>query len=231
MTSEKRYVVMRHDAPFRILHWAIFAEGVLLTLTGLQLGGFANIVVLTSGDLTVHIVTGVVFILTALLFLFEIIQSRDYRWVALRRIPLSLKYIITETKAWFSLGPKPRDPIAYDKDKGQYVEKLIPSVIIVFWTFILLGAILALTGLAMAFPAQFGFVYAVTDPIGSLLTGVTGLAFMLVLHRLMTFLLIALVAAHVYASFVFKLVRSVIIGKRGERVVTQTPVSPADAKG
>jgi Ni,Fe-hydrogenase I cytochrome b subunit len=41
---------------------------------------------------------------------------------------------------------------------------------------------------------------------------------MLAFHRLVTFILIALVMAHVYASFIFKLVTSMITGKRAERV-------------
>jgi F420-nonreducing hydrogenase I cytochrome b subunit len=218
VTLPGRLEVLRHDPQIRILHWSIFIEGVLLTLTGFQLGGYAGIVVLTTGNLTVHIVTGVVYAATALLFLGQMVYSREYSWVALRRIPYSLRFILSESKAWFGVGRKPRNPIFYDEERGKYVEKLVPSVIVVFWTFLLMGALLGLTGLALAFPAQFFFVYLVANPFGNALTGVSGIAFMLVLHRLITFLLIALVAAHIYASFVFKLVTSMITGKNKERV-------------
>jgi formate dehydrogenase subunit gamma len=208
--------VVRHGGPFRILHWAIFAEGALLALTGLQLGGI--IVVLPAQIYAVHVITGIAFCLTAPLFVLEMVESGDYRWVSLRRIPYSIRFIIAETRAWFSIGPKTKNPIAVSAENGQYVEKLVPSVIIVFWAFLLLGAALGLSGLALAYPAQFSFLYAILNPIGSLLTGVTGLAFMLVFHRLMTFILVALVAAHVYASFVFKLVTSMITGRKAEKV-------------
>jgi F420-nonreducing hydrogenase I cytochrome b subunit len=218
VTRQSRLEVLRHGLQFRILHWSIFIEGVLLTLTGFQLGGYAGIVVLTTGNLTVHVVTGVAYTATALLFFGQIVYSKEYSWVALRRIPYSLRFIVSETKAWLGVARKPRNPILYDEDRGRYVEKLVPSVIIVFWAFLLMGALLGLTGLALAFPAQFFFVYTVVNPVGDALTGVTGIAFMLVLHRLITFFLIALVAAHVYASFVFKLVTSMITGNNKERV-------------
>ena len=196
----------------------IFAEGALLTVTGFQLGSILGIVIFPSQDFAIHVITGLVYCLTALLFVFEMVQAGDYRWVGLRRIPYSLKYIIAETRAWFSVGPKVRNPIAIDGEKKEYVEKLVPSVIIVFWAFLLLGAALGLSGLALAYPVQFSFLYAILNPLGKLLTGVDGLAFMLVFHRLMTFILIALVAAHIYASFVFKLVTSMITGRRAEKV-------------
>jgi cytochrome b subunit of formate dehydrogenase len=79
---------------------------------------------------------------------------------------------------------------------------------------------MALTGLALAFPSQFSFVYLVVNPIGSALTGVNGLAFMLALHRLMTLLLIAYVIIHVYAGFIFKMFTSMITGRRTEMAVT-----------
>jgi formate dehydrogenase subunit gamma len=216
--AEPKLEVVRHGGTFRVLHWVIFAEGALLTVTGFQLGGILGLVVLPAENFEVHLVTGIVYCITALLLVLEMVHAGDYRWVGLRRIPYSLKYIFAETRAWFSIGPKVSNPIAVEGDSGTYVEKLVPSVIIVFWAFLLLGAALGLSGLALAYPAQTGFLYAILNPIGRLLTGVDGLAFMLVFHRLMTFILIALVMAHIYASFVFKLVTSMITGRRAEKV-------------
>jgi len=218
LAEPKRLEVVRHGGAFRVLHWVIFAEGALLAVTGFQLGGILGLVVLPGVNFEVHVVVGLLYCVTALLFVFGMAQAGDYRWVGLRRIPYSLKYIFAETLAWFSLGPKVSNPVAVEGDHGTYVEKLVPSVIIVFWAFLFLGAALGLSGLALAYPAQTGFLYAVMNPVGRLLTGVDGLAFMLVFHRLMTFILIALVMAHIYASFVFKLVTSMITGKRAEKV-------------
>jgi formate dehydrogenase subunit gamma len=111
-----------------------------------------------------------------------------------------------------------KEPIMYDPVKKQYKEKLIPSVIVVWWAFVALGLIFILTGLALAFPTQFPILYAIADPIGIALTSVGGLAFMLALHRIATYLLVILVIMHTYSAFLFKLVQSTIFGYRHEPV-------------
>ncbi len=222
MAPVPRAEVLRHDLLFRLAHWAVFVEGGLLVLSGFQLGGILGGALLPLSNVTFHVLVGFAFIGTAVIYAVGIISGGDYRWVALRRIPYSFRYIFAETKGWFGVAPKPANPIAYDTGRQEYSEKLVPSVIVVFWAFALLGVVLALTGLALAFPAQFGFVYSVADLVGAPLTGVTGMAFMLTFHRLVTYLLVLLVMMHVYASFIFKLVTSMITGKRSEKVV---PVS------
>ena len=218
MAGPERTSVLRHDLLFRVAHWCIFIEGGLLVLTGFQLGGILGGSLFPLSTVTAHVLIGIAFMATAAIYAVGILTGGDYHWVGLRRIPYSFRFIIKETKGWFGLAPKPANPIAYDPTLGDYAEKLVPSVIVVFWSFAIIGVVLALTGLALAFPQQFGFVFVITDLIGGTLTGVTGMAFMLAFHRLVTFILIALVMAHVYASFIFKLVTSMITGKRAERV-------------
>jgi formate dehydrogenase subunit gamma len=218
MAPPERTSVVRHDLLFRVAHWFIFIEGGLLVITGFQLGGILGGSLFPLSNVTVHVLIGIAFMATAAIYAMGILAGGDYHWVSLRRIPYSFRYIMKETKGWFGLAPPPGNPVAYDTVGGEYTEKLVPSVIIVFWSFAILGVVLALTGLSLAFPQQFGFVFAVTDLIGGALTGVTGMAFMLTLHRLVTFVLLALVMAHVYASFVFKLVTSMITGRQNERV-------------
>ena len=220
MAGQERTSVMRHDLLFRVAHWCIFIEGGLLVLTGFQLGGILGGSLFPLSTVTAHVLIGIAFMATAAIYAVGILTGGDYHWVGLRRIPYSFRFIIKETKGWFGLAPKPANPIAYDPSLGDYAEKLVPSVIVVFWSFAIIGVVLALTGLALAFPQQFGFVFVITDLIGGTLTGVTGMAFMLAFHRLVTFILIALVMAHVYASFIFKLVTSMITGKRAERVAS-----------
>ena len=218
MAVPERTSVLRHDLLFRVAHWCIFIEGGLLVLTGFQLGGILGGALFPLSTVTAHVLIGIAFMATAAIYAVGILTGGDYHWVGLRRIPYSIKFIIKETKGWFGLAPKPANPIAYDPALGEYTEKLVPSVIVVFWSFAAIGVVLALTGLALAFPQQFGFVFAITDLIGGTLTGVTGMAFMLAFHRLVTFVLIALVMAHVYASFIFKLVTSMLTGRRDERI-------------
>ena len=218
MASLEQTRVVRHDLLFRVAHWCIFIEGGMLVLTGFQLGGILGGALLPLSNVILHVLIGIAFITTAAIYAIGILSGGDYHWVGLRRIPYSFKFIIKETKGWFGLAPKPANPIAYDPATGDYTEKLVPSVIVVFWSFAIIGVVMALTGLALAFPQQLGIIFTVTDLIGGTLTGVTGMAFMLTLHRLVTFLLVALVMAHVYASFIFKLVTSMITGRRNERV-------------
>jgi len=220
LPTAQRIEVLRHDLLFRVAHWSIFIEGAILVLTGFQLGGILGGSFFPLSTVIVHVLVGIAFIATAGIYAVGITSGGDYKWVGLRRIPYSFRFIISESRAWFALGPKPSNPIAYDRERQEYAEKLVPSVIVVFWAFVLIGIVLALTGLALAFPPQFGFVYTITDFIGGTLTGVTGMAFMLTFHRLMTFVLVALVMMHVYASFVFSLVGSMIKGKRNEQVAS-----------
>jgi len=218
LSSQQRTEVVRHDLLFRVAHWSIFAEGVLLVLSGFELGGILGGALLPISNVTFHILVGIAFMGTAAIYAVGIFSGGDYRWVALQRIPYSFRFILSETKGWFGIRPAPANPIAYDTDGHEYREKLVPSVIVVFWAFAFFGVALALTGLSLAFPGQFYFVYWITDFIGSALTGTTGVAFMLALHRLLTYALIMLVMMHIYASFIFKLVTSMITGRRSEKV-------------
>ena len=219
MPRHQKTEVLRHDLLFRVAHWCIFFEGVLLVLSGFQLGGILGGALLPISNVTLHVLVGLAFIGTAGIYALGIITGGDYRWVRLGRIPYSFRFILLETKGWFGVTPKPANPVAYDPRKGEYAEKLVPSVIVVFWAFVLLGVVLGLTGLALTFPQQFAFVYVATDFVGGALTGITGKAFMLTFHRLMTYLLVALVMMHIYASFIFRLVGSMITGRRDEKVV------------
>jgi len=219
VASLGRTSVLRHDLLFRVAHWCIFIEGGLLVITGLQLGGILGGALFPLSNVTAHVLIGIAFMATAVIYILGILTGGDYHWVGIQRIPYSFRFIIRETKGWFGLAPKPTNPIGYDTVSNEYTEKLVPSVIVVFWSFAILGVVLSLTGLALAFPQQFGFVFTLADLIGGPLTGVTGMAFMLTFHRLVTFALVALVMMHVYASFIFGLVSSMITGKRNERVV------------
>ena len=217
--------VLRHGLFFRVLHWAIFFEGLILGLTGIQMGGILGITLFPSYALSLHITVAILFIASAILLVYEMLESGNYSWVGLRRIPYSLKYVITESKAWFGRAPPMKEPIAYDPVRKQYKEKLIPSVIVVWWAYVVIGLVFIATGLALAFPTQFSIVYTIADPIGMGLTGVGGLAFMLAIHRVATYVLVVLVIMHAYASFIYKLLQSALWnGYRHE------PVGPIQEK-
>lgn len=212
--------VQRHSLFFRVLHWVIFAEGIFLTLTGMQRGAMLpfGLVVFPTNTYSYHIAVGILFIAASILVGYEMIVEGSYSWLGIRRILYSGRYIADETRAWFGLWPPIKEPILYDPQKKVYKEKMVPSAIIVWWAFVLLGWTLVPTGLALAFPSQFSFIYGLIDPVGIALTGVGGYAFMVALHRLATVFLIILVFMHIYATFVYKLVQSIILGYRHEPV-------------
>jgi formate dehydrogenase subunit gamma len=215
----KRVKTIRHHIGFRLLHWIIFIEGVLLTLTGLQIGGFFGLRVLTDTTSATHIVTGLALIVTLGVFVYYLIIDRDYKWYGLSRIPYSIKFFIAEFKAWFGIGPHVKEPIRYDPKKGEYVEKVVPTVVIVWWTYVIIGLVIIITGLAMAFPTQFSAIYSLADAIGYPIAGVGGYAFIRAIHRLFMFLLVGVVILHAYAAWVFKALRSITLGDREEPIV------------
>jgi len=210
--------VQRHSLFFRVLHWAIFLGGAFLVLTGMQRGGMLGIVVFPSNTFSYHVAVGILFIAASFLVGYEMIISGSYGWVSLRRIPYSFRYIANETRAWFGVWPPMKETILYDPARNGYKEKVIPSAIVVWWAFVFLGWILVPTGLALAFPTQFSFIYNLVDPIGITLTGVGGYVFMIAIHRLATVFLVILVFMHIYTTFLYKLVKSMVSGYRDEPV-------------
>jgi cytochrome b subunit of formate dehydrogenase len=218
MMPANRVRVLRHTRFWRTLHWAIFLGGAFEVLTGMQRGGMlpSGMAVFPSNTFSYHAAVGILFIGASILVGYEMIVTGSYSWVAIRRIPLSLRYIANETKAWFGISPPMREPILYSQTKQHYEEKVIPSVISVWWAFVVLGWVLVATGLALTLPTQFSFLYRIVDPVGILLTGVGGYAFMAAVHRLAMEFLVLLVILHIYASFLFKLVQSSIFGYREE---------------
>lgn len=210
---------MRHGLAIRITHWAIFLEGAFLLLSGFQLGGIFYFG-LPEITYSLHVTVGFIFMATAIFFLYLVIEGRDYKWFAVRRIPYSIRYIFTEGAYWFRIRPAIHEPIQFDPKTGEYKEKLIPSVIVVWWLYGLMGLLLAITGLADAFPTTFAWVYSITDPIGLALTGVGGLPFILAVHRLLAVALVATVCLHTYASVIYHMIPSIVTGWRNEPVAS-----------
>jgi F420-nonreducing hydrogenase I cytochrome b subunit len=215
--------VLRHTLFWRILHWFIFFAGVFLVLTGMQRGGMLPITVFPADSdyyyYSTHVAVGLLFIAASILVAYEMLSSGEYFWVSIRRIPYSFRFIANETRAWFGIWPPMKEPIQFDQTNHKYKEKMIPSAIVVWWAFIVLGWVQVLSGLGLAFPAQFSFVYIFSDALGIAITGVGGYAFLVALHRFATILLVILVALHIYTTFIYKLVRSSIFGYKEELAV------------
>ena len=128
----KRVRVTRHHLGFRLLHWIIFLEGGLLTLTGMQLGGIFGLQFLPGTSWAVHVTLGVALLPTLAAFVYYLAVISDYKWYGLRRIPYSLRFLISEARAWFGIGPHVKEPICFDARNNRYVEKVIPTVVMVW---------------------------------------------------------------------------------------------------
>lgn len=231
---------------FRALHWLIFTEGVTLGLTGMQLGGIWGVRVLPGGSAwAVHVVTGLAWVFTASFFVYYFVVSGDYKWYSLRRMLYSLRFFVAEAEAWLGIGrilwigpdvksigellrkregrgavslqPHVGEPIRYDVKKGEYVEKIVPTEVVVWWTYVALGLTIGFTGLAMAFPGQFAFVYQISGALAAIFGG-GPYAATRAIHRLAMFLILAVAILHAYAAWVFKMLRSITFGDRDEPV-------------
>jgi len=213
----KRVRVKRHTLVFRALHWLIVAEGVTLGLTGLQLGGIWGVRVLPGGTArAVHVIVGLAWFFTALLFT-QYFLAEDYKWYSISRIPYSITYMIAEAKAWFGIGPHLEEPIRYDPKKRKYIEKIVPTEAMVWWIFLILGLIIAFTGLALAFPKSFTLVYEIAGGLAAVLGG-GPYSMVRAIHRVAAAAILGVVILHAYAAVVFKMLRAITLGYRDEPV-------------
>ncbi len=216
--EESRLRVKRHDLLFRITHWLIVVEGVLLGLTGLSLSSSLGIEILEYGlARDIHLVSGFAFIATAIFFLYYFVASGEYRWYGLRRIPMAMDFLFAEVKAWF-LGRHLPEPIRYDPLRGDYDEKVVPTEVLAWWGWFALGVGIALTGLALVFPGQFVLVNRFlgalfTDDFGGRLAVATRMA-----HFLIASLILVVLIVHAYAGWAFRMLRSIVFGDRDEPV-------------
>ena len=213
----KRIRVERHTTLFRILHWLIFAEGLLLGLTGAQLSGIGGLQVFPEATRALHVVTGLAFTATAIFFFYYFVVSGDYRWYGLRRIPYSLRFMVAEARAWFGIGPHIEEPIRYDPKRREYVEKIVPTEAMVWWIYFALGVLIIITGAALAFPDKLAIVYDIAGYLSPLLGG-GPYAVLRAIHRLVALLIFGVVILHAYAAWVFGMLRAITLGHRDEPV-------------
>ncbi|MGD0511276.1 MAG: cytochrome b/b6 domain-containing protein, partial [Candidatus Micrarchaeaceae archaeon] len=94
MVVVNRVKVERHGLFMRVAHWLVLVEGIILTLTGFQLGGILGINLFPDDNMSIHVMTGLIFIVTATLAVYDMVITGDYFWVRLQRIPYSFKYIL-----------------------------------------------------------------------------------------------------------------------------------------
>jgi len=210
--------VKRHSLFYRLCHWSIVFVTFMLMFSGIQLGGIYGIRLFSDLLRALHGYLGLIFIALWYLFFYYIIVH-EWKWFSLTRIPYSIRFLIAEAKAWFGVGEHVEDPRAYDAEKNEYVEKIIPTEVGVWWIYLTLAILMGLTGLAMMFPNTFGWVYGIAKAFSFLFGTDNGYAIVRYVHRLGMYLFLFVIILHVYAVFIFGVVTSMITGKRNEKVV------------
>lgn len=215
---KKRVRVLRRSMICRILLWLFTTEGLILGITGISLSESLDLNFIHRGvarDL--HIVTGFALTATAVFLVYYFVASGEYKWYGIRRIPMAIDYFFAEAKAWFK-GEHLPEPIRYNPEKGEYEEKIVPTEVLVWWAWIVLGLAIILSGLGLLFPEQFAYfnrfwAWLIQDDIGGRITVATRIA-----HFISAALILFLFILHVYASWVFKMLNSVVNGYRDEPV-------------
>ncbi len=218
MSGEKRILVERHTRTFRILHWLIVVEMVILLLTGLSVSERVNFIPLLSRGLgrAIHLVVAFAWLATITFFLYYFIYTDEYRWFGLRRLGEAIDAFVEEIRALLR-GEHLPEPIRYDPRRGDYVEKIYPTEVLAWWGWAVLWTILATTGLALIFPDAFGFINRFWHFVASgypRATEATRAA-----HFVTAVLVVVVALVHTYLVLITGIWRGIIYGKREEPVL------------
>ena len=218
MSAEKRVPVERHDRTFRLLHWLIAAEMVVLLITGLSVTDRVHIIPFISRGLgrSIHLVIAFAWLGTITFFLYYFIYSGEYRWFGLRRVGGAIDMMVEEIRALLRGGHLP-EPIRYDPRRGTYVEKIYPTEVLAWWLWALLWTIMATTGLALVFPGVFGFISGFWHAIAPGFPRAAEAS--RAVHYLVALAIVAVVIIHSTLVVVTGIWRGIIFGRREEPVV------------
>jgi formate dehydrogenase subunit gamma len=110
------------------------------------------------------------------------------------------------------------------KEKKDYVEKIIPTQVVVWWIYLVMAIWMGVTGLAMYYPDLFKPIVDLAGVIGSIFNPAgqsDSYAFLRALHRIGMYLFGMVMFMHMYAVLVFRVLTSMITGKRKEKVVEE----------
>lgn len=216
MKEEDKIEVLRHSIFYRACHWILFSTFFILLVTGLFIGRVFN---LKSPDkslfLDIHFYTSIVFGTLWFIMLGYII-AKEWKFFSIKRIPYGIKFFIAELRAWFNIGPHVEDPRGYDPKKKEYVEKIIPTEILVWWGYFALAIIMGITGISIYY--NLDFIYEAFDGIARVLMIDDGYTLFRIIHRLGMFIFGVIVLTHFYAVIIFGVIKSMFTGKRLEKI-------------
>jgi len=209
--------VKRHSLLYRILHWLIVLEVLLLLLSGLAVSEYIPLALISRGVArSLHILLGLTWAGTITFFVYYFIMSGEYKWFGISKIAPAIDFFVHEVRSFIS-GKKVKSPVAYNSDKKRYAEKIVPTEVLAWWGWFSLWAIMVLTGLALLFPENLNFInrvcYAIL-PAFSKATVATRFV-----HLVMSMGIVIYVMIHAYASWTFGMVDSMISGSNEEPIV------------
>lgn len=202
--------VQRHTPLYRILHWVIMAQVVLLIISGLGVSDYISLSALGRGFArNFHIVLAMIWTGTITFFVYYFVMSGEYKWFGLSRVGQSFDFFVHEFEH-FIKGKKVKSPIRYSAAGRKYTEKVIPTEVLAWWGWFMLWSVMVLTGLALVFPENFNFINRLSLAI---LPGLNkGAAATRYIHLLASIGMILFAMIHAYASWTFGMIGSMISG-------------------
>jgi formate dehydrogenase subunit gamma len=208
--------VERHSKLYRILHWAIVAEVLLLIITGLAVSEYLKLPIFSRGlARSLHIVISMAWTATITFFLYYFVVSGEYKWFGLSRIGKAFDFFMHEIKCIVE-GKKLESPVRYNTKTKKYEEKVVLTEVLAWWGWLALWIIMVLTGLGLIFPANFSIVNRFSQAIFSGFDNPA--AATRFLHVSVSMVMVVYAVIHAYASYIFGMVGSMFTGTKQEPV-------------
>jgi len=214
-TNDKVYVE-RHSLTYRVLHWVIVAEVLLLIITGMAVSEYLKLPIISRGVArNLHIVISMAWTGTITFFLYYFVVSGEYKWFGLSRVGKGFDFFMHEIKCKVE-GKKLESPVKYDTKKKKYEEKIVLTEVLAWWGWLTLWLIMVMTGLGLIFPANFSIVNRFSQAIFNGFDNPA--AATRFLHVAVSMVMVAYAVIHAYASYVFGMVGSMFTGMKQEPV-------------
>ncbi|WP_303701616.1 cytochrome b/b6 domain-containing protein [Flexistipes sinusarabici] len=214
--------VYRHDLLYRILHWAIVLEVLILFISGLGVSDYLPLTFISRGAArNLHVAVSMVWLGTVIFFIYYFIISGEYKWFSLSRLGESFDFLIEEVRG-FILGKKMKSPVIYDKNKKRYIEKIVPTEILAWWGWFVLWIIMILTGLALFYPDNLMPVIMLSKALVP--SAANAEVATRIVHLIVSLIFIVYIFIHAFASLSFGMVGSMITGVKKEVTVNSEKV-------
>lgn len=209
--------VKRHSLLYRILHWFIVLDVLLLLLSGLAVSEYIPLALISRGAArSLHILVGLVWTGTITFFVYYLVMSGEYKWFGVSKIAPAIDFFVHEVRS-FIRGKKVKSPVGYNRDKKKYAEKVVPTEVLAWWGWFALWTVMVLTGLTLLFPENFNFInrlcYAILPAFGKAAAATR------FVHLVAAIGIVVYMMIHAYASWTFGMVGSMISGSNDEPVI------------